>query len=74
MVYDASKSGLNNSLWVPSFHLLSVNALVHVMSKEPRMGGMDLTDMLLNFTLDHSLRPYCGIDLSPYIHGAKSRE
>jgi hypothetical protein len=63
MVYDASQSGLNKALWVPSFTLPSVEALTRVMDTESWMGDLDLGDMFLNFPLDIAIRSYCGIDL-----------
>ncbi len=66
MVYDATQSGLNKCLWVPSFTLPSVDALTRVMDSESWMGDLGLGEMFLNFSLDSKLRPYCGIDLKPY--------
>ncbi len=74
MVYDASKSGLNKSLWVPSFSLPSVEALTRCMDFESWMGDLDLGDVFLNFPLDVKLQPYCGIDLGPYILAVKAWE
>ncbi len=74
MVYDASQSGLNACLWVPSFALPTVEALTRVMDEHSWMGDIDLTDMFLNFPLDPKLRPFCGIDLKPFIEGIRSWE
>jgi len=74
LVYDASKSGLNSRLWSPSFHLPTVEALVRTMSSETWMGDLDLGEMFHNFPLDISLRPYCGIDTTPYFSEVRSWE
>jgi hypothetical protein len=74
MVYNASQSGLNSCLWVPSFALPTVEALTQLMDDHSWMGGIDLTDMFLNFPLVPKLRPYCGIDFKPFINDACSWE
>lgn len=72
IVYNTSKSGLNCCLWVPSFYLPSVDALVQVTDFNSWMGGLDLGEMFLNFPLDVALRPHCEIDLKPFIDEADS--
>jgi hypothetical protein len=44
-----------------------MEALVRSMDTESWMGDMDLGEMFHNFPLDINLRPYCGIDMTPYI-------
>jgi len=58
MVYDASKSGLNAALWVPSFALPATENLLDLL---------DSNSIFLNFPLDVNIRPYCGINLQPYL-------
>lgn len=60
MVYDATKSKLNQALWTPSFSLPSVESLVRQLEESTWMADLDLGDMFLNFMLDVELRPYCG--------------
>jgi hypothetical protein len=74
LVYDATKSGLNSRLWSPSFHLPTMDSLVRAMDSESWMGDLDLGEMFHNFPLDVELRPYCGIDMSPYFMEARSWE
>jgi len=73
MVYDASKSGLNNSVWVPSFILPQAEALTDKLSENSWMLDMDLGEMFLNFPMHPSVQPYCGIDVRPYCFPESSR-
>jgi hypothetical protein len=73
MVYDATKSGLNDCLWVPAFPLPSAEAFTDQLETRTWMMDLDLGEMFLNFPLDISLRPYCGIDLRPYFPTAGNK-
>jgi len=66
MVYDASKSNLNKSLWAPTFGLPTVNALVRGIDESCWMGDLDIGEMFLNFCLHPTLQPFCGVDIKPY--------
>jgi hypothetical protein len=74
MVYDASKSGLNNSLWVPSFQLPTCETLTDLLSPNSWMGDLDLGEHFHNFPLHEELQVYCGIDLRPYFPSAEARK
>ena len=69
MVYDATKSKLNQAIWTPSFALPSVESLTRQLEESTWMADLDLGDMFLNFMLDTELRPFCGIDLKPFFDG-----
>jgi hypothetical protein len=75
MVYDASRSGLNQALWAPNFGLPTVDMLVRGVHESTWMGDLDIGEMFLNFCLHPELRPYCGVDLKPYFpdEGEKHR-
>jgi hypothetical protein len=73
MVYDATKSGLNHSVWVPSFILPHAEALTDKLSVKSWMLDMDLGEMFLNFPMHPSVQPYCGIDVRPYCYPDSSR-
>lgn len=66
MVYDGTKSGLNEVLWVPSFSLPDIGTLLSKVEENTWMCDIDIGDMFLNFCLDKNLHKYCGVDLSPY--------
>jgi hypothetical protein len=68
MVYDASKTGLNAALWVPSFALPATEDLLDLLDSNSWMGDLDKGEMFFNFPLDINVRPYCGIDLRPYLY------
>jgi hypothetical protein len=61
MVYDASKSGLNKIIWVPSFCLPTTENLTDLLDEQSWMADIDMGEQFLNFPLDPLLRPYCGL-------------
>jgi hypothetical protein len=74
MVYDASKSGLNASLWVPSFQLPTCETLTDLLTPTSWMGDLDLGEHFHNFPLHEDLQAYCGIDLRPYFSDASDKK
>lgn len=64
MVYDGSKSGLNDSLWAPWFPLPTVDCLVRSLEPGYFMADNDVGEMFHNFMLHKELRKYCGLDLT----------
>jgi hypothetical protein len=66
MVYDGSKSGLNDCLWAPWFPLPTVDCLVRALQPGYSMADNDVGEMFHNFMLHQDLRKYCGLDLSLY--------
>jgi len=69
MVYDASKSSLNKSLWAANFGLPTVETLCRSVDPTCWMGDLDIGEMFLNFPLHPDLQPFCGVDLKPYFGG-----
>jgi hypothetical protein len=69
MVYDASKSGLNDALWAPTFGLPTVESTLRGIETDSYLGDLDLGEMFLNFKLDVKMRAYAGVDLSCYPAG-----
>ena len=70
MVYDASKCGLNDSLWAPNFLLPTIDTALRQVPFKGWMGDIDLGEQFLNFPLDEFIRPYTGLDVTdikPYI-------
>ena len=66
MVYDGTKSGLNDTTWAPNFYVPSIDSLVALVDCNTWMSDIDLGDFFLNFPLDASVQPLAGIDLTPY--------
>lgn len=66
MVYDGTKSGLNDRIWVPHFALASLDSALRCVEIGTSMGDIDIGEMFLNFILHCSLVPLCGVDLTLY--------
>lgn len=65
MVYDASVSGLNDSIWVPRFPLPTIRTHLRAVEEcTPYMADLDVGEMFLNFVLHSDLRALCGVDSS----------
>jgi len=73
IVYDSSKSGLNAAIWVPTFSLPTVESLTNMLDGASWMSDLDMGEQFLNFPLDPNLRPYCGIDVRPYLGAPNGR-
>jgi len=67
MVYDASKSGLNDTMWVPRFPLPTVDTHLRAVEAGTYMCDLDLGEMFLNFVLHPELRELCGVDVTAYL-------
>ena len=64
MVYDGSKSGLNESLFAPWFHIHSVEMMCRSLLPEYWCGDNDYGEQFLNFNLHPTLQQYCFVDLT----------
>jgi len=64
IVYDATKSFLNEAIWAPNFFLPTVDSVLRNSTTETWYGDIDLGEMFLNYFLDEKLRPYAGVDVS----------
>ena len=64
MVYDGTKSGLNQSLWSPWFRLPTAEALFEVVMPGYWCTDNDYGDFFLNFPMHEDLKTYCGVDLT----------
>jgi hypothetical protein len=66
MVYDGTKSGLNEVLWAPWFPLPTVDNLLRSVEPGTWMADNDVGEMFLNFVLHESVQALCGVDLTKY--------
>lgn len=66
MVYDGTKSGLNEVLWAPWFPLPTIESLLRSVEPGTWMADNDVGEMFLNFVLHESVQALCGVDLSKY--------
>jgi hypothetical protein len=73
MVYDATISGLNDSLWTPTFVLPGAEAVLDHMRETSWMGDLDMGEQILNFPLHPELQKHCGIDVRPYLGVGRKR-
>ena len=64
MVYDATKCGLNKTIWAPSFWLPTIDTTLSQVEIGGFMSNIDLGEMFLNFPLDRKLWPLTGVDLT----------
>ncbi len=73
LVYDATKSGLNKCIWVPSFMLPPTEAMTDCLTASSWMSDHDIREMFLNFSMHESIQQYCGIDIRPYCYPDSDR-
>jgi len=66
IVYDGTKSGLNNQLWAPWFPLPTIDSHLRSISPGYYMGDLDFSEMFLNFILHEKVRKYAGVDVTPF--------
>lgn len=66
MVYDASLSGLNNTIWVPRFPLSAIQTHLRSVQEGTWMADLDIGKMFLNFVLHSDLRNLGGVDLTEH--------
>jgi hypothetical protein len=73
LVHDGTESGLNDALWSPSFWLPNSSSAVRLISFYSYLFDADIGECFLNFPNDPKIRPYCGVDLTPFKAQLKSR-
>ena len=66
MVYDGTKSGLNDAIWVPRFPLPTVDTHLRSVVEGTYMADMDVGEMFVNFILHESMQALTGIDLTQF--------
>jgi hypothetical protein len=64
VVYDATKSGLNEAIWAPNFFLPTISSVLNNADDNTFYGDIDIGEMFLNYFLDPAIRPWAGVDLS----------
>jgi hypothetical protein len=74
MVYDATKSLLNEACWAPNFMLPTIDNVTDCATLPSYFGDVDAAEMFLTFPLHSQIRPYAGVDLTKVLdnpEGAK---
>jgi len=66
MVYDGTKSGLNDAMWAPWFALPTVESHLWFVTRDSYLGNMDIGDMFHNFVLHEKVQELAGIDLTTF--------
>ena len=74
MVYDGTKSGLNDALWAPWFPLPTVETMLRSVTGGTWLGDNDVGEMFLNFMLHEEVRRLCGVDFTLYFPEELSEE
>lgn len=67
VIFDGTKSGLNNALWAPTFCLPTVDSILPMLEPGTWQADIDVGEMFYNFMLDPMIRPFCGVDVHPYL-------
>ena len=66
MVYDGTRSGLNEAMWAPWFSSPTIEAHLRFVDVNTFLGDINIGDMFLNFILHEDVRVVAGIDLTPF--------
>jgi hypothetical protein len=67
MVYDGTKLGLNENIWVPQFPFPMINTHLRAVDGSTFVSNMDIGEMFLNFVLHESMEVFlCGVDLGSF--------
>jgi hypothetical protein len=64
LVYNGTKSGLNESVYAPWFALPTIDSMSQWVIVGAWLADNDYGEMFLNFPLHPDLRRYCGVDLT----------
>lgn len=60
IVYDATKSGLNEALWAPNFPLPNATSVLRNVGSGTNFGDIDLGEMFFKLHAGSSAAPICG--------------
>ena len=66
IVYNGTKSGLNDSVYVPLFSMPMVGIYLQSVKAGTYMSDYDVDEIILNFMLEPSVSPHAGVNLSQY--------
>jgi hypothetical protein len=66
IVYNGTKSGLNDYSWAPWFRLPTVEQHLRVVMPGTYLTDIDVGEQFLNFVIHWSICPYAGVNLTPY--------
>ena len=72
VVFNGTSCGLNRAVWAPNFWLPTAKSMVRAMNYNFKAVDIDLGEMFLNFPLSKKLRPYSGVDITPFKNRLKN--
>ena len=64
MVYDASNSGLNDSVFAPQLSMYTIDSHLRSVKAETFMTEIDVGEMFLNFMFEPEAQLYAEVDLN----------
>jgi hypothetical protein len=73
VVFDGTKSGLNDVIWTPTFGSPTIDSLLPMLEPGTWQGDIDVAEQFYNYMLDPHVQPYCGVDVTPYLGDIKGR-
>lgn len=72
VVFDGTKSGLNNVIWAPTFCLPTVESLLPMVEPGTWQGDIDVAEQFYNYLLHPDIRTFCGVDVHPFFNETTS--
>ncbi len=66
VVYNGTRSGLNDSLWAHWFRLPTIEQHLRAVEAGTFMADLDVGEQFLNFIIDSAVQPFAGVDLTSY--------
>jgi hypothetical protein len=66
VVYNGTKSGLNDCLWAPWFHLPTIEQHLRGVKVGTYLSNLDITEQFHNFIMHLDLQPYAGVDVTAF--------
>ena len=72
LVYDGTKSKLNDSVFAPNFFMPSIDSMLMTVDVNSWFGDNDLGEMFLNYCLHSTLQRYSGVDLTSVLDSRRT--
>jgi hypothetical protein len=66
VVYNGTKSGLNDCLWAPWFRFPTVEQHLRAVTPGTYLGDLDIGEQFHNFVMHAKLQHYAGVDVSSF--------
>jgi hypothetical protein len=66
VVYNGTKSGLNDCLWAPWFRLPTIEQHLRAVEAGTYLSDLDIAEQFHNFIMHLDLQPYAGVDVTSF--------